>query len=225
MGEAGTTPLSTPALEQRRVVVERRAEPGLVAEEHDDELRGGVELLPVALLPETRHVLADEPRVTGEMAAPRVVVLGLDRVEVGVERCFRVDHEALPARELDHEVGPQQPPLGVVLGSLLLEVAVGDHAGELDDALELHLAPAAAHVRGAQRGHEVPRLLLQPGLALRDGPQLLADAGDRRQPRLLELARLLVEPRQGLFDGRELRLRLLEQRGRAALDRLARRGA
>ena len=71
VGDAGITPRLDAGLEQRRVVVERGAEERLVAEEHDDELGRRLELLPVALLAELRHVLADEARVPREVRAAR----------------------------------------------------------------------------------------------------------------------------------------------------------
>ena len=109
-----------------------------------------------------------------------------DGVEERIEGRLRVDDEALAARKLDHQVGPEQPSLVGALARLLDEIAVRDHAGELDDALELHLAPAPTNVRCAQGGDEVARLLLQPGLPLGDRTQLLDDARHRSEPRLLE---------------------------------------
>ena len=102
-------------------------------------------------------------------------------VEVGLERRLRVDDDALAAGQLDDEVGPEQPSLVVALARLLDEVAVREHAGQLDDALELHLAPAAADVRRAQRGDEVAGLLAQALLALGDGPEQLVDRADLRR--------------------------------------------
>ena len=99
----------------------------------------------------------------------------------------------LPPGQLDDQVGAEQPALVVALALLLAEVAVVDHAGELDDALQLHLAPAAAHVRGAERGHEVARLRAQALLSLGDRAELLADRRDRAQALLLERLRLLLE--------------------------------
>ena len=141
-------------------------------------------------------MVADETRVARKVAAARVVVLGLGGVEVGLERRLGVDDDALAARELHDQVGSEQPALVVALARLLDEVAVRDHAGQLDDALELDLAPAPAYVRRPQRRHEAARLLLQPGLALGDEPQVLVDPGDGREALLLERPRLLVEARR-----------------------------
>ena len=62
---------------------------------------------------------------------------------------------------------------------LLLEVAVGEHAGRLDDVPELDLAPAAAYVRRAQRLDEVAGL--EPEALLRAGKrvQMLGDGAVR----------------------------------------------
>ena len=81
----------------------------------------------------------------------------------------------LAARELHDEVGPEQAALVVALARLRAEVAVLEHPCELDDALQLHLAPAAAHVRRAQRGHEVAGLGPQALLPVRDLAEALAD--------------------------------------------------
>ena len=112
-----------------------------------------------------------------------------------LDRHLRVDDDALAARQLDDQVGAKQPAFVVALALLRAEVAVVDHPGELDDALQLHLAPAAADVRGAQRGDEAAGLGAEPLLALGDRAQLLADRGDRLQALLLERCRLHLEPR------------------------------
>ena len=161
-------------------------------------------------------MLAHEPRVPREVPAPLVLVVGLDRVEVRVERRLRVDDDVLAARQLHDQVGPQQPAVVVALARLLDEVAVRDHPGELDHALQLHLAPAAANVRRAQRGDEVARLLPEPVLALDDAPQELRDRADLASPLLLERARLLLEALERLPDRLELRLRELEERRRCS---------
>jgi hypothetical protein len=89
---------------------------------------------------------------------------------------------------------------------------VVEHARELDDALQLHLAPATANVRGAQRGHEAAGLGAEPLLALGNEPQLLPDAGDLAEPTLFERARLGFESRQRFLDRRKLRVGELEER-------------
>ena len=94
---------------------------------------------------------------------------------------------------------------------LLLEVAVGEHPGELDDAPELHLAPAAAHVRRAQRRAEAARLRAQPFLALGKGLHLLGQGSVRALTLPVERLRLLVEHLQRLRDRLELGARELQE--------------
>ena len=57
----------------------------------------------------------------------------------------------LAAGERDDDVGPQPAIVVARDGALLLEVAVIEHAGELDDALQLELAPAAADAGPLER--------------------------------------------------------------------------
>jgi hypothetical protein len=57
----------------------------------------------------------------------------------------------LPPGQAHEQVGAQPP---VVEPRLLHEVAVLEHAGQLAHAAELHLAPAAARLRRAQRVDE-----------------------------------------------------------------------
>ena len=112
---------------------------------------------PVRLPPELLHVLAELARVIGEPRAPLAVVSRLDRLEVRGERRLRVDDDVPAAGEVDDEIGAHA---ALVRRDrlLLLEVAVVEHAGELDHAPELKLAPAAARLRRAERLHEVRRL-------------------------------------------------------------------
>ena len=126
-------------------------------------------------------------------AAARVLVLGLERVEVGGQRRLRVDDDVLAARQLDDEVGAEHAPVGVGRRRLLVEVAVREHPGELDDALELDLAPAAAHVRRAERGAQVAGLGAELLLPLRERLHLLGQRPVGALTLLVERLRLLVE--------------------------------
>ena len=75
-----------------------------------------------------------------------VVVGRLARIEVGSERHLGVDDHVLAAGQPHLHVRPQAAIVGRCR-DLLLEIAVREHAGELHDALQLDLAPAAADVR------------------------------------------------------------------------------
>ena len=136
-------------LEQRAVLVERCAVQPLV-DEHDDELGRVVELAPVALLSELGDVVAQLPRVAGEMRPLQLGVVAVDRVEVCLDRHLRVDDDRLAAGELDDEIGPEERALVIACRFLCPEVAVVEHAGELDDAPELHL-PHCPRTFGARK--------------------------------------------------------------------------
>ncbi len=89
-------------------------------------------------------------------------------------------------------------PAALAGGALFLdEVALLEHAGQLDDALELDFTPASAHVRGAKR----------PGQALGREAQLLL-----RQRELAELGRDRAERALAiLVDAHQVRLETVER--------------
>ena len=98
-------------------------------------------------------MLAHLARVRGQMRGALRVVGRLDRVEVCGERHLGVDDHDLSSRKTDDQIGTQPP---VVRGRrhLLVEVAVRQHARQLDDALELDLPPPATDVRRSESGCE-----------------------------------------------------------------------
>ena len=81
------------------------------------------------------------------IAARAGLVLGLVRVEVGVERDLRVHDDLLAARQTDDQVGAEQAAVGVPGRRLQDEVAMLDEAGGLDDVTQPDLAPPSADVR------------------------------------------------------------------------------
>ena len=105
--------------------------------------------------------------------------------------------------------GRMPPVVGAGDRLLLFEVAVLDHAGELDDAFELKLAPAAADAGPLERIDQPRRL----------GAQALARRVERRDA-LHQLRAGLDAPAFGVLD---LAVHLLEgllQRREQTLDRL-----
>ena len=141
--------------------------------------------------------------MVAQLGEPRLVGIAPERLEVCLPGTLGVDDHGLSAGQLDDEVGAQAPFLGseVMLG---LEVAVLEHAGHLDHATELDLAPAAADVRPvAQRADEVARLaaelLLRLGELAHLGRELRVGPGARD----LELLQLPVHFRERFLDRRD----------------------
>ena len=95
------------------------------------------------------------------------------------------------------EVGTQ---LAVLAGdrALLDEVAVRGHADELDDATQLHLAPAAARLRSPQGRHERTGLAAQPLARLDERAQLDRQLGAAGHAVAFEALEPAVDPRQRL---------------------------
>ena len=101
-----------------RVVVERGlgleggVQGRLGGHEADDEVGclAAVELVLVALRGEFGDVVAHLAGVADQLALAARVVLGLEHLEVGVERHLGVDHDATAGRQHHDGVGPQDRP-------------------------------------------------------------------------------------------------------------------
>ena len=140
----------------------------------------------------------------------------LGRLEIGVERRLDVDDEIARLGQVNDHVGPN----GAVLRRLMAlghEVAVLDHARELDEPAQRDLAPLAANLGPAQRAHEVARLGAQRLLARRERFELLADAAVRLAARLVELLHLALGARERFADRRDEAVDRLLARGQIAL--------
>jgi hypothetical protein len=136
------------------------------------------------------------------------------------ERHLGIDHYLLAARQPDHDIRPEATVIRR-RDELLVEVAVGQHAGHLDDAAELDLAPPPAHGGGAQRLDQVAGLRLQLQLRLGQRFHLLAERRVVTDALLLDLVELGADLRQRVANrldevGDRL-LPVLELAGRALL--------
>ena len=138
------------------------------------------------------------PGVIDQESLPGRVVRSVERFQVGVERCLGVDDHAFAAGESDDDVGTHAAIgiVGAVDRLLMLEVTVLQHAGELDDAFQLQLAPAAADARPLEGIHQPPGLASQvlAGRIERCDPLQQLRTGLEAPPlRLLDLAIDLVQ--------------------------------
>ena len=147
---------------------------------------------------------ASECRAFARLFAVAAFV-GAHRVEEADDRHLRVDDDVLAAGQPNHEVGPLQP-VGRAHRMLLVEVAVLDHAGELDHLAQLVLAPRPARLRRAKGRHELPRLVLE----LRGRLAHLVDLGTERGVGIgafaLDVLHLLFDVCQRLFQRRDEQL-------------------
>ncbi len=138
-------------------------------------------------------MVAHLARVMGETHALRGFVGGFDRFEVRGDRRLGVDDDIPLAGQLDDEVGAQLALLGRAV-LLLQEIAVIEHAGHFDDALQLQFAPATAHGRLPQGFDEVRGLVAQHGQVRFDEAfQLLVEGRVGRDARSLDVAELDVD--------------------------------
>ena len=179
------------AIHERRIGVEGRAEELVAREKEDDELGGGLELLPVVFRAERIDVAANLLGVLGEAGGADGFVGGFGRGAEGFERSFGVDDDALSAGKANNEVGAERTG-----GFLFAEIAVAEHVGHFDDAAELEFAPGAGVGGGTQGGGEPGGLGLELELGGVEGAELFRKRA--------------VGFFAGVFDGADLGVDLLE---------------
>ena len=126
-----------------------------------------------------------------ERGGARFVIVGLERILVGVERDFGVDHQQLVARDAHDRIGAQAPFLGVDR-SLGHKIGVFRKAALFQHVAQLQFAPAAARLGPvAQRITQLCRLgphRLLPVAQRLDQPGQIAEGIDTV---LFQLAHLL----------------------------------
>ena len=159
-------------LDQRGVGLERRVVEVLAGQEQDHEVGRLRELRPVAACRQLAHVVAQQPRVLGQVPVAVDVTGGVVGVQEGLQRRLGVDHHLLAAGHVHDQVGAQGA-IVVAHRHLLGEVAVADHAGHLDHVSQLHLPPAATRLGLAQGRHQRSGLAAQTLLRLDHRAQLL----------------------------------------------------
>ena len=170
-------------------------------------------------------MVADLAGVRLQLDRPRLFVDRLLRVEERLERRLRVDDDLLAAGKVDDHVGAQPAVVGLQM-LLLVEITALEHAGDLDDAAQLHFAPASSDDRRAERARE-----RAGGGAERDDllgqPRIGGDAVALRlaQPRVNLLQRvgdrLVVALERGLGEIEEGRAIVLERLGGERLEGVA----
>ena len=138
----------------------------------------------------------------------------LERVEIGLQRRLRIDHDLLAAGQANDHVGTQASAVGRDR-TLFDEVAVVQHTGHLDRAAKLHFSPASAHVRRAQGLYQLGGFRLQ--LLLRAG-----ERDDLLAQRAIGVHALRLQGLDLLFDRLE---RLLDRFHQSGDGQLARRQA
>lgn len=189
---------------QGRVLFEGGAEEAFAGKKEDHEFRGGLELVPVGLGGEALDVLPDLSGVGAEFFAAQEVGVGLLGVEVGVEGAFGVDNDLAVAGEADDEVGTEASVGGGGGGGgLLEEVAVFEHAGEFDDALELDFAPASADLGGAEGLDEAGGFAVEFLLGGGECAELFGEPGVLGGPFGFPAGEALVHLMDGFAEGDE----------------------
>ena len=88
--------------------------------------------------------------MTLERDDSRLVCRRVNGVEIRIQRCFYIHDQISAIRHVHNHVGANCSVIGAARVHLFAEVAVIDHARELDDAAQLHFAPLAPDVGGTE---------------------------------------------------------------------------
>ena len=99
-------------VDQARVLLQCRRQKLIARQEQHDEIRAAFELRPVLLGGQLAHPRADDLRMAAQLRAALLVILSLDRREIGIERRFHVDDDIALIRHVHHHVGTDRAGLG-----------------------------------------------------------------------------------------------------------------
>ena len=182
------------------ILLQGGAEEGFAGQEHHDKFRGRFELLPVAISRQARacdRALGARGR---DLRAADFVVGGFDRFEVRLQRSLGVDYDILVAGQLHDQVGTQAAVAGVDR-DLLVEIAVGLHAGDFDHALQLDFSPTAANRWRAQSFHQIAGFCLQRFLRADQRLHLLGERAVSLAAVFFHLLNLAVNLVERVLDG------------------------
>ncbi len=168
--------------DERRVLLQGGAEEGFAGQEQHHELRRVRELVPVGLLGKLLDVGAHVLGEALQSPAPGPIVQGLGGLQEGRHRGLGIQHQGLAAGQAHQHVRA----LAVRRHLLLVEVAVVLHARHLHHPLQLHLAPAAAHLGPAQGVHQAAGLAAQVLLGGEQALHLLGELAVALGPGLFQ---------------------------------------
>lgn len=189
------------AFDEAGVALEGGGEEGFAGEEEDGELWGLGELGGVVFGGELLDVGADLAGVTDEGFVAGGVFGGFEGVEVAVHRGFGVDDDGFSAGEAYDEVWAEFFAFVGGGGVLDFEVAMFLHAGEFDDAAELHFAPLSAAGGLAEGFDEGGGLALEAELAFAEGADLFLEFGVGTFAGFFDFADAEFEFAEGVGDG------------------------
>ena len=140
-------------------------------------------------------MIAHLPCVLLQKRFSRRVVLSIGGVQVGINRHFRIDHDAGTVGQADDHVGGE--PAAVSRDRLLLEIiAIRHHPGSFDDAAKLHLAPSSTLIRRSQCADQFVGLDLKRLVGMCKRTKLLVELGIRACAILLDFVKFSVNPFQ-----------------------------
>src|SRR5690606_2563813 len=141
-------------LNQSGILLQGGTEKIFPREEQDDELRDRIKLIPVGLHTQCLQVTSNLSSMFSQPFQSLLLSLCFLCIQIGLERRFRIDDDALLTWKTNQKVRPQASRLGRNT-FLLEEITVFQHPRHLDYPLELNFPPSSPHHRGSQGADEI----------------------------------------------------------------------
>lgn len=186
-------------VEEARIVLERGTQQVLAGEVQHHERRRRLDRPRIASRRQRSDVFANGRGVAPFLAVALGGILVVERSQPRVHGRLGIDHHRAATRQTYEQVGTLSGPVRVGRARLLEEVTVLGHAGRLDGASKVQLAPATARVWCSQCMCQVARRSLH---AAHLGEKLLVGSGATK----LQLRHLRTKPLHRAAD-RHLHLR------------------
>src|SRR6185503_11695840 len=165
--------------------------------------------------------------VLGEKRLASGLVRSFERLEVGVERRLGIDDHVLAARQPHDDIRPDAAVVAVqrtIQRLLFFEVAVFEHAGELDHPFQLDLAPTPTDTGPLERIDQAARLGLEMLTGQIERGETFGQRGAALDPAALgtldfavDLVERLLKRAEQMLDGLLARIDIA---GRLGADRL-----
>src|SRR5688572_16379036 len=114
--------------------------------EHDYIVRRGVKSVAISFFAKLRDMIASLSRVLFQLKVTLRIDIQCDCVKIGFKWGFRIDNDRFPPRQTYYYIRTQSSFLGFN-AALFKEIAMPQHASQLDHSAQLHLTPDSAHPR------------------------------------------------------------------------------
>ena len=133
------------------IMLQRCSEEMFAGHKHHDIIGRILKLAPIGFVTKRIHMVAHRGTMRREMQAALCFINGTERILIGIERDLCINHQRLPARHANDDIGPH-PPRTAFDAHFRLEITMFGKTAAFQNIAQLLLTPAPARLGGvAQR--------------------------------------------------------------------------